>query len=559
MLVYFEAAAVVIALVLLGQVLELRARSATSGAIRELMGLAPRTARLVQADGSELDVPLDRLQVGHRLRVRPGERIPVDGVVQTGDSAVDESMITGEPLPVDKTAGDAVTGGTLNGLGALLVRADRVGADTLLSGIVRMVAQAQRSRAPVQDTVDTVSAFFVPAVVLIAALTGLIWAFSGVESAYAFAIVNSVAVLVIACPCALGLATPMSIMVATGRGAAAGVLVKNAGAFELNAGTTVVLVDKTGTLTEGRPTLSKVIMLAATEEEELLRLAAELERASEHPLGLAIVEGAAARGVPRASTAATDIIVSVGAGVAGTVDGRRVLIGTRRLVENTASAEELDMAEARANVERAGGATALFVAVDGRLAGIVALADALKATTPEAIAKLQALGLQVHMVTGDNAKTAAVVAEALRLDGFEAGVLPEGKAAVVERFQLQGAIVAMCGDGINDAPALAQADVGIAMGTGADVAVESAIVTLVSGSLDGVARLRALGKATVWNVRTNLVMAFGYNALAIPIAAGVFYPATGLLLSPMIAALAMSLSSVTVILNALRLRRLKLD
>ena len=552
--VYFEAATVIVVLVQLGQVLELRARSHTGAAIRALLSLAPKTARRVRQDGSDEDVPLEDVQPGDCLRVRPGEKVPVDGVVLEGTSAVDEAMVTGEPMPVDKSAGDALIGATINTSGSLIMRADRVGAETLLARIVAMVAQAQRSRAPIQKLADVVSGYFVPAVVAIALLTAAIWATVGPEPRTAHAIVNAVAVLIIACPCALGLATPMSIMVATGRGAAAGVLFKNAEALEVLERVDTLVVDKTGTLTKGKPALSSVEGIGGWGEHDLLRVAASLERGSEHPLAGAIVEGALGRGI--ALAAPEDFESRAGRGVLGRVDGRRAALGNLRLLE------ELGVAPgdgpAKAEALRREGHTVLFVAVDGVLAGVVAVADPVKDTTPEAIRQLHQEGLRLVMLTGDSGTTAEAVARRLGIDEVIPDVLPDQKADVIRRLQAEGRIVAMAGDGINDAPALAQAQVGIAMGTGTDVAMESAGVTLVKGDLRGIARARRLSRATMRNIRQNLFFAFFYNALGVPVAAGVLYPVFGLLLSPMIAAAAMSVSSVSVIGNALRLRRLDL-
>jgi P-type Cu+ transporter len=548
--VYFEAAAVIVVLVQLGQVLELRARSRTGAAIRALLGLAPKTARRIRDDGADEDVPLEHVHPGDRLRVRPGEKVPVDGVVLEGTSAVDEAMVTGEPMPVEKRPGDAVIGATVNGTGSLVMRAETVGAGTLLARIVAMVAQAQRSRAPIQKLADVVSGYFVPAVVGIAALTAVVWALVGPEPRTAHAIVNAVAVLIIACPCALGLATPMSIMVATGRGAAAGVLFKNAEAIEVLRSVDTLVVDKTGTLTRGKPALAGVVSLNGWSEADVLRVAASLERASEHPLAAAIVEGASARGLQPASADAFES--RTGKGVLGRVDGRSSALGNVRLLEEL-SVQPGDAA-ARAEAMRREGQTAMFVVVDGVIAGLVGVADPIKDTTPDAIAQLHAEGVRIVMLTGDSRTTAEAVARRLAIDEVIADVLPDQKAAVIERLQREGRVVAMAGDGINDAPALAQAQVGIAMGTGTDVAMESAGVTLVKGDLRGIVRARRLSRATMGNIRQNLFFAFVYNALGVPIAAGVLYPAFGLLLSPMIAAAAMSLSSVSVIGNALRLR-----
>ena len=552
--VYFEAAAVIVTLVLLGQVLELRARSRTGEAIRALLGLAPKTARLVQDDGSERDVPLADVVVGDRLRVRPGEKVPVDGLVLEGESTVDESMLTGEPLPVTKRADDRVTGATVNGTGSLLIRAERVGSETVLARIVHMVSEARRSRAPIQGLADKVAAWFVPAVLVIALLAFVAWSLFGPPPQLAHGLVAAVAVLIIACPCALGLATPMSIMVATGRGASAGVLFKNAEAIELLRKVDTLVVDKTGTLTEGRPALTEVLPLADFDEASLLHLAASLERASEHPLAQAIVAGAEARGLELATP--QDFASRTGRGVLGRVDGRDVALGNAKLLEEL-GVDPAPIAE-RAQALRVQGRTVMLVAVDGGLAGAVAVADPIKHTTREAIEKLRADGLRLVMLTGDAKSTAEAVAAELGLDEVVADVLPERKAEVVKDLQAQGRVVAMAGDGINDAPALAQAEVGIAMGTGTDVAMESAGVTLVGGDLRGIVRARALSRATMRNIRQNLFFAFFYNAAGVPVAAGVLYPFLGVLLSPMLAAAAMSLSSVSVIGNALRLRGIEL-
>ncbi len=552
--VYFEAAAVIITLVLLGQVLELKARSQTSNAIKALLGLAPKTARLVRTDGGEEDVPLDRVHPGDRLRVRPGEKVPVDGVVIEGSSAIDESMISGEPIPVEKVVGDRVTGATVNGTGGFVMEAERVGADTLLAQIVKMVSEAQRSRAPIQRLTDVVAGYFVPVVVLAAVATFVLWAFFGPEPPMAYAVINAVAVLIIACPCALGLATPMSIMVGTGRGAGVGVLIKNAEALEIMEKVDTLVVDKTGTLTEGKPRLTRVVPAEGVEERDLLRLAASLERASEHPLAAAIVAGARERDL--ALEPAADFDSVTGKGVTGRVGGRAVALGNLKLLEQLGiDAGDL---EGRADELRRDGETVMFVALDGRAAGLIGVADPIKASTPEAIRALQDDGVRVVMLTGDNRTTAEAVGRRLGLDDIEAEVLPEQKGEVVKRLQAKGRIVAMAGDGINDAPALAQAQVGIAMGTGTDVAMESAGVTLVKGDLRGIVRARRLSRATMRNIRQNLFWAFVYNSLGVPIAAGVLYPVFGLLLSPMIAAAAMSFSSVSVIGNALRLRKLAL-
>ncbi|RIL00886.1 MAG: copper-transporting ATPase [Proteobacteria bacterium] len=545
---YFEAAAVIVALVLLGQVLELRARSRTGAAIRALLGLAPKTARRVRDDGGEEDVPLDTVHPGDRLRVRPGEKVPVDGVVVEGTSALDESMLTGEPMPVEKGPGDRVVGATINQTGSLVMRAERVGAETLLAQIVQMVADAQRSRAPIQRLADVVAGWFVPAVIAVAAVTFAVWAAFGPEPRLAHALVNAVAVLIIACPCALGLATPMSILVATGKGAGAGVLFKNAEAIELLRSVDTLVVDKTGTLTEGKPQLVSVLAVEGVSEHELLRAAASLERGSEHPLAAAIVAGAAARGVAPEKAEAFE--AKTGKGVVGRVGGRAVALGNAALFADLGV--DAGALAPRAEALRGAGQTAMFVAIDGRAAGLLGVADPIKATTSEAIAQLHAEGVRIVMLTGDARGTAQAVAAQLGLDEVIAEVLPEQKVDAVKRLQAEGRVVAMAGDGVNDAPALAQAQVGIAMGTGTDVAMESAGVTLVKGDLRGIARARRLSRATMRNIRQNLFFAFVYNALGVPIAAGVLYPLTGLLLSPMLAAAAMSFSSVSVIANALR-------
>jgi len=552
--VYFEAAAVITTLVLLGQVLELKARSRTASAIKALLQLAPKTARRLRADGGEEDVPLEQVEVGDRLRVRPGEKVPVDGVVLEGTSSVDESMVTGEPIPAEKAPGSRVTGGTVNGTGSLVLRAERVGRDTLLARIVQMVSEAQRSRAPIQRLADVVAGYFVPAVVLTAVITFVVWAVAGPEPRLAHALVNAVAVLIIACPCALGLATPMSIMVGTGRGALAGVLIKNAEALEVLEKVDTLVVDKTGTLTEGKPRLTSVVVASGGDEGELVRLAASLERASEHPLAAAIVAGAAERGVTLAE--AKEFQSVTGKGVRGMVDARAVALGTRALLEELGVAVG-GLAES-AEALRRDGQTVVFVAVDGKAAGLVGVADPIKASTPEAIRLLHADGVRLVMLTGDSRTTAEAVARKLGIDQVMAEVLPEQKGEVVKKLQREGRVVAMAGDGVNDAPALAQAQVGIAMGTGTDVAMESAGVTLVKGDLRGIARARRLSRATMRNIRQNLFFAFVYNTLGVPIAAGVLYPFFGLLLSPMIAAAAMTFSSVSVISNALRLRRVAL-
>ena len=552
--VYFEAAAVITTLVLLGQVLELRARSQTGSAIRALLGQAPKAARRLRDDGGEEDVPLDQVSVGDRLRVRPGEKIPVDGVVVEGASAVDESMITGEPMPVEKNAGIRVVGGTVNGTGGFVMRAERVGSETMLSQIVRMVAEAQRSRAPIQRLADLVASYFVPAVLAVAALTFLAWGVWGPEPRMAYALVNAVAVLIIACPCALGLATPMSIMVGTGRGATAGVLIKNAEVLETLGRVDTLVVDKTGTLTEGKPRLVSVVAAQGQDEGEFLRLAASLERGSEHPLAAAIVAGAEERG--SVLTAAEGFQSLTGKGVQGRVEGRTVAIGSARLLEEAGAAPG-DLS-GRAEELRRDGQTVVFVAVDGRPAGLLGVSDPIKGSTAEVIRQLRDEGLRVVMLTGDSRATAEAVARKLGIDEIRAEVLPDQKSDEIRRLQAEGHIVAMAGDGVNDAPALALAQVGIAMGTGTDVAMESAGVTLIGGDLRGVVRARRLSQATMRNIRQNLVFAFLYNLLGVPIAAGVLYPFFGLLLSPMMASAAMTFSSVSVIVNALRLRNLKL-
>jgi Cu+-exporting ATPase len=549
--VYFEPAAVIVALVLLGQVLELRARSNTSSAIKSLLSLSPKTARRIDADGTESDIPLEHVHVGDRLRVRPGERVPVDGMVLEGLTTIDESMVTGEPIPVEKTSESPVTGGTVNGTGTFVMRADRVGSDTLLAQIVRMVSEAQRSRAPIQRLADRVSSWFVPTVILIAIATFMIWGLAGPEPRFAHALVNAVAVLIIACPCALGLATPMSIMVGTGRGAELGVLFRDAAALEVLETITTIVVDKTGTLTEGKPRLTTVSPFAGFDEATLLGLTASLENVSEHPLAAAIVRGARDKQV--ALVEVTEFTSTTGKGVSGVVDGRRVAIGNVAHVE--ALGIDASSVRAEADARRQNGETVMFVAVDGRLAGIVGVADPIKETTVAAISELHQEGVAVVMLTGDNRTTAEAVARRVGIDRVEADVLPDQKAAVVKRLQDTGERVAMAGDGINDAPALAQAHVGIAMGTGTDVAMESAGVTLVKGDLRGIVRARRLSRETMKNIRQNLFFAFIYNTLGVPVAAGLLYPAFGILLSPVIASAAMTLSSVSVIGNALRLRR----
>ena len=552
--VYYEAAAVIITLVLLGQVLELKARSQTSGAIRALLELAPPTARRFTENGEEQEVLLDALVIGDRLRVRPGEKVPVDGSLDDGHSVVDESMISGEPIPVEKHVGDAVIGGTVNGTGSFVMMVTQVGEDTLLSQIVRMVSEAQRSRAPIQRLADLVAAWFVPAVVVSAILTFIVWSIWGPSPAMAFAIVNAVAVLIIACPCALGLATPMSIMVGTGKGAQHGILIKNAEALETLEKVDTIVVDKTGTLTEGRPSLVLVEPTETFEADQLLGLAAAVETASEHPLAQAIVAGAEARSIPIHEAIEFDSIT--GEGAQASITGDTVAIGNHKLMQRVGAFDPA-LADA-AETHRADGQTVMFVAVNGRAAGLIGVADPIKATTPRAIKELHEAGLKIVMLTGDSQGTADAVAQRVGIDQVHADVSPEDKNRVIRELQATGAIVAMAGDGINDAPALAQADVGIAMGTGTDVAMESAGVTLVRGDLLGVAKARALSQATMRNIRQNLFFAFAYNTAGIPVAAGVLYPVFGLLLSPMIAAAAMSLSSVSVIGNALRLRKLNL-
>jgi Cu+-exporting ATPase len=548
--IYFEAAAVIVTLVLLGQVLELKARGQTSQAIRALLDLAPATARRIGEDGTEQDVSLGDVHIGDLLRVRPGEKVPVDGVVVEGESAVDEAMVTGEPIPVTKRAGDAVVGATINGTGALVMRAEKVGGDTLLARIVAMVAEAQRSRAPIQRLADVVSGYFVPAVVGVAVVTFIVWALWGPQPAFAFAIINAVAVLIIACPCALGLATPMSVMVGIGRGASEGVLIRNAAALERFEGVDVLVVDKTGTLTEGRPKLTGVETADGVDEAEMLTLAASLERASEHPLAEAIVAGAEARGLKLAKVSGFESIT--GHGVRGKVAGKAVALGNAKLLEKLKVAPGA-LAE-RAEALRGEGATVMFVVLGEATAGLIAVADPIKAATAEAVELLHRSGVEIIMATGDNRTTAEAVARTLKIDRIEAEVLPEHKVEIAKKLQAEGKVVAMAGDGINDAPALAQADIGIAMGTGTDIAMESADVTLVKGDLRGIARARRLSAAVMRNIRQNLFFAFVYNGLGVPIAAGVLYPFVELLLNPMIAAAAMSLSSVSVITNALRLR-----
>ena len=550
--VYFEAAGVIVTLILLGQVLELRARSQTGAAIKRLLGMAAKTARRIR-DGREEDIPLDAVQVGDQLRVRPGEKVPVDGVVTDGTSSIDESMVTGEPIPVAKTAGEKVIGATINGTGGLVMRAEKVGTETLLARIVAMVGEAQRSRAPIQKLADVVSGYFVISVLAIAAITFAVWAMVGPDPRMAHAIVNAVAVLIIACPCALGLATPMSIMVAMGKGASMGVLFKNAEAIEVLRTVDTLVVDKTGTLTEGKPTLVTVVTAPGQVEADLLRMAASLERASEHPLAAAIVKGVEARGI--AVEAPANFVAVPGKGVTGQVAGKMAAVGNRALMDDA----HVDVASLvqRADDLRRDGQTVMFVAVEGRAAGLIGVADPIKESTADAIRALHAEKIRIVMLTGDSATTAQAVANKLGIDEVIAGVLPDQKAEVVKRLQREGCIVAMAGDGINDAPALAQAQVGIAMGTGTDVAMESAGVTLVKGDLRGIARARQLSRQTMANIKQNLFFAFAYNMAGVPIAAGVLYPFFGWLLSPMIAAAAMSFSSVSVIGNALRLRKAK--
>lgn len=552
--IYFEAAAIIVVLVLLGQVLELRARQRTGSAIRSLLNLAPRTARVLQND-EEYEVPLDSVKVGDRLRVRPGDKVPVDGKVVEGRTNVDESMITGEPIPAEKSVGDQVTGGTVNGTGSFIMEAARVGNDTLLAQIVEMVAQAQRSRAPIQGLADKVAGYFVPAVIVVAAVTFLAWAVFGPEPRLAYAIANAVAVLIIACPCALGLATPMSVMVGVGRGAQAGVLIRNAEAIEVMEKVTTLVVDKTGTLTEGKPRLTQAIPASDGSEDEMLVAAASVEQNSEHPLAAAIVQGAKERGLKLQSAA--DFASITGGGIVGKIDGRQILVGKLKFLQERGIAG-LEAFEPRVAALQTQGQTVMFIGIDSKAAGIIAVSDPIKTSTPEAIAQLHKLGLRIIMLTGDNERTAKAVAKKVGLDHVEAGVEPQHKHERVRQLREQGQIVAMAGDGINDAPALAAAHVGIAMGTGTDVAMESAGITLVKGDLRGISKAAALSRAMMRNIRQNLFFAFIYNALGIPVAAGVLYPFLGILLSPIIAGAAMSLSSVSVIANALRLRKARL-
>ena len=552
--VYFEAAAVITVLVLLGQVLELRAREQTSGAIKALLNLAPKTARRIREDGTDEEVTLDLIQVGDRLRVRPGEKIPVDGALIEGRASIDESLVTGESMPVTKEAEGKVIAGSLNKTGSFIMRAEKVGADTLLSRIVQMVAEAQRSRAPIQRLADTVAGWFVPAVIAVALLAGLVWALVGPEPRFAYALVAAVSVLIIACPCALGLATPMSIMVGVGRGAREGVLIKNAEALERFEKIDTLVIDKTGTLTEGRPAVTAIKTVAGIDDGELLRLAASLERGSEHPLADAVLRAAKERGLSLSEAAEFDS--PVGRGVIGVVDGKKVVLGGAPLMAE--QGVDLGLLQAEAEALRQDGTTAVFAAIDGRLAGVLGIADPIKPTTPEAVRALLADGVRLVMMTGDNRTTALAVAKKLGIENVEAEVLPQDKAAVVQKLRAEGRVVAMAGDGVNDAPALAAADVGVAMGAGSDVAIESAGVTLLKGDLQGLVRARRLSRTVMRNIRQNLVFAFIYNVAGVPVAAGVLYPVFGWLLSPQIAAAAMALSSVSVITNALRLRAVKL-
>ena len=553
--VYFEAAAAIVTLVLLGQVLELRARSRTSSAIRALLDLSPKMARVIEADGSERDIPIAQVTVGHKLRVRPGEKVPVDGVVLDGSSAIDESMITGESMPLEKTAGARVIGATVNGNGALVMRAERVGSETMLAQIVKLVSQAQRTRAPIQRLADRAAGWFVPAVIAIAVVTFIVWAAVGPEPRFAHAIVNAVAVLIIACPCALGLATPMAIMVGTGRGAHAGVLIKNAEALETLEKVDTIVVDKTGTLTQGKPKLAAITkVMQGVSDDELLRLAASAERASEHPLGAAVVQAALDRRLMLSQ--ATNFSYAAGKGIQGTVDGRRVAVGSGTFMQEIGAITDPRVARLHATVP---GGTTIFAAIDGQYAGEFVLGDPLKPSAADTVRALKGSGIRVMMLTGDQRTTAEQVAKPLGIEEFEAEVLPGQKSEIVAKLQKQGRIVAMAGDGINDAPALAQADVGIAMGTGTDIAIESGGITLLKGDIEGILRARKLSRATMRNIRQNLFFAFIYNSIGVPIAAGVLYPFFGLLLSPILAAAAMSFSSVSVITNSLRLRNVRLD
>ncbi|WP_207796579.1 heavy metal translocating P-type ATPase [Sphingomonas oleivorans] len=552
--VYFEAAAVITILVLLGQILELRARERTSGAIRALLNLAPKTARRIGDNGSEEEVALDLVAVGDRLRVRPGEKVPVDGLVEDGRSSLDEAMVTGESMPVSKSAGDAVIGGTLNQSGTLVIRAAKVGRDTMLARIVQMVAEAQRSRAPIQRLADQVAGWFVPAVLLVAVIAFGAWGIWGPEPRLAYGLIAAVAVLIIACPCALGLATPMSIMVGVGRGAGLGVLIKNAEALERLEKVDTLIVDKTGTLTEGKPSVTRIVAAPGYDQIELLRLAAGVERASEHPLALAVVTAASDRDIMIPSV--TEFDAPTGKGAVGTVEGKRVMLGNARFLEE--SGVDASVMGAQADMLRGDGATVIFIGVDGQVAGLLAIADPIRKSTPEALAALRGEGIKIVMLTGDNRTTAAAVARKLDIDEVEAEILPDQKSAVIARLKREGRVVAMAGDGVNDAPALAAADVGIAMGSGTDVAIESAGVTLLKGDLNGIIRARRLSEATMSNIRQNLFFAFIYNVAGVPIAAGLLYPFFGILLSPIIAAAAMALSSVSVITNALRLNRVTL-
>jgi Cu+-exporting ATPase len=551
---YFEAASAITALVLLGQVLELRARSHTSAAIRSLLQLSPKTARLIGTDGTEMDVPIERIETGDTLRVRPGEKVPVDGVVTDGASSVDESLMTGEPIPVEKAAGSSVIGGTVNATGSFLMRAERVGSDTLLAQIVRMVSEAQRSRAPVQKLADRVSAYFVPAVVFVAIIAFVLWSIFGPEPKMAHALLNAVAVLIIACPCALGLATPMAIMVGTGRGALAGVLIKNAEALEILEKVDTLVVDKTGTLTEGRPRVTAIVAMPGSDETQVLHIAATLERASEHPLAAAILAAAKERSITPGNIA--DFLSRTGKGVAGLVDGTSGALGNRALCAELKI--DISVLDERAKLLEAEGQTVMFVAAEGKLSGLIGVADPIKTTTAEAITRLHQQGIHIVMLTGDSRATADAVARTLAIDEVHASVLPDQKSEIVKKLQAEGHVVAMAGDGVNDAPALTQANVGIAMGTGTDVAIESAGITLLKGDLRAIARARTLSGATMCNIRQNLFFAFIYNVVGVPIAAGVLYPFFGLLLSPIIASAAMTFSSVSVITNALRLRHLKM-